>query len=115
MKIKKINGFLNFFLSGGVIGITLWPFGIYFRDPAKMTKNDKNHEEIHWEQQKEMAGIFFYLWYIIEWSIKILIYGGNSYYNISFERESYLNEKNLNYLSARKRFNWVKYIFKKTG
>lgn len=93
-------------------------FGILFvRKNAVISDVDINHESIHTEQMKEMLYIFFYLWYAIEWFIKLFKYGdgsksnGNSAYrNISFEREAYSNESDVNYLESRKRFAWWNYI-----
>lgn len=108
MKIKPVNKFLNIFLSDRIIGITLCPFGIYLR---KFNSIVINHESIHWKQQVEMLIIFFYLWYLIEFLIKTITTVGHGYENLSFEREAYNNERNLNYLSERKPFSWLKYIF----
>ena len=97
--------------------MALWPF-IFIRRAAlsRYTKTDDNHEEIHGEQQKEMLIIFFLLWYLIEWLIRLIIYRNQAeaYRNISFEQEAYEHESDLEYLNKRKRFNWIKYIFKKT-
>lgn len=110
MKVKPVSKFLDIFLSKNIIGITLCPFGIYLR---KSTPKIINHESIHWKQQVEMLVIFFYVWYLLEWFIKLFFYGGKAYYNISFEREAYNNEKNFNYLSERSHFSWLKYVFQK--
>ena len=107
MKIKPINKFLRFFLSKNVIGITLCPFGIYI---DKTDVHTVNHEKIHWKQQLEMLVIFFYIWYLIEYLIKLFIYGSDAYRNLSLEREAYANEKNLDYLKTRKFYSWLKYI-----
>ena len=69
-----------------------------------------NHESIHTEQIKELGYIFFYIWYLIEWLLRLPF--GNAYYNISFEREAYTNEKNIKYLQTRKRYSFLKYIIK---
>ena len=69
-----------------------------------------NHESIHTEQIKELGYIFFYIWYFIEWLLRLPF--GNAYYNISFEREAYANEKNRKYLQARKNYSFLKYIIK---
>lgn len=71
-----------------------------------------NHESIHTEQMKELGYIFFYIWYVIEWFIKLFT-TKNAYKSISFEREAYGNEKNLVYLEKRKRYAWFKYISNK--
>ena len=85
-------------------------FGILFvRGNAKIDNVSLNHEEIHTAQMKEMLYIFFYLWYFIEWIIRLFM-KGNAYRNISFEREAYSNEDDVIYLEDRKRFAWIKYL-----
>lgn len=109
MKIKPITKFLKLFLAKNVVGITLCPFGIYVSDnPSEKTIN---HEKIHWKQQVELLVIPFYIIYLLEFLIKFLFYGKDSYRNISFEREAYSNDENLDYLKSRKLFSWIKYIF----
>lgn len=85
-------------------------FGILFvRNGIKITDRTINHEEIHSIQMKEMFYIFFYIWYLIEWLIRLFM-PGNAYRNVSFEREAYTNEMNPNYPKERKPFNWIKYL-----
>lgn len=85
-------------------------FGLLFvRKDAIMSEEDINHESIHTAQMKEMLYTFFYIWYIIEWVIR-LFKKGNAYRNISFEQEAYSNEDNLEYLKDRKHYAWFKYI-----
>lgn len=85
-------------------------FGILFvREGAKISEQDLNHESIHTVQMKEMLYIFFYIWYIVEWVIR-LFKKGNAYRNISFEQEAYNNEDNLEYLNNRKHYEWFKYL-----
>ena len=79
------------------------------RGNARIDDITLNHEKIHTVQIKEMLYIFFYIWYIVEWMIRLFM-KGNAYRNISFEREAYNNEKDLSYLDNRKRFAWIKYI-----
>jgi hypothetical protein len=110
MKVKPINKFLKFFLKDGVIGITLCPFGIYVKDVNDIYVI--NHEEIHWKQQIEMLVIPFYFWYFIEFLIKYIT-TDNGYRNISFEKEAYENDKDLNYLKNRKPYSWFKYLSNK--
>jgi hypothetical protein len=55
--------------------------------------------------------------YFIEWLIKLIISAFTlgkvkAYRSISFEQEAYQNEKDFKYRDSRKRFNWLKYIFK---
>lgn len=70
-----------------------------------------NHEEIHTAQMKELGYIPFYVLYFVEWLIKLL-FKGNAYRNISFEREAYSNQYNLDYLKDRKHYSWIKRLFK---
>ena len=53
---------------------------------------------------------FFYLWYLIEWFIRLFVNWGHSYYAIGFEHESHVNEGDLNYLTNRKWFSWLKFM-----
>lgn len=81
-------------------------------DGTQMHKEMVNHESIHFEQEKELGFIFFYILYLLEWLIKLCFYGKKAYENISFEREAYRNEKNFDYIKNRKRYCWVKEMFK---
>ena len=88
-------------------------FGILFaRTGSKINSITINHESIHTAQMKEMLYIFFYIWYVLEWVIRLFM-KGNAYRNISFEREAYGNENNLKYLDERDNFSWCKYIERK--
>ena len=76
----------------GFDAITLWPF-IFARE--QLTDIVINHENIHGRQQLELLIIPFYIIYLIEWIFK-------GYKNISFEKEAYSNQYNLEYLKDRK-------------
>lgn len=85
-------------------------FGVLFaRKGANITQTTINHESIHTEQMKELLYLLFYIWYIIEWLIRLFL-KGNAYRNISFEREAYANERNADYLSKRKHFAFLDYL-----
>lgn len=112
MRIKEKNFLVKLLTGKKIIGIALAPFGIYLK-PEYLTKRSViRHESIHWKQQIEMLIIPFYLWYLIEWFIRLFM-KGNAYKNISFEREAYENEFNEKYLKKRKFFAWTKYLTKK--
>lgn len=88
-------------------------FGIVFvRNGCFMTSRDLRHEEIHFSQQREMLFVFFYLWYFVEWLIKLFKYNDfhEAYKNISFEREAYCKENVFNYLDIRDSFEWFNYL-----
>ena len=118
--IKYSDKFLNtisIFMNIG--GITLFPFIILrekYRDEPRYAEKVKvtiNHEKIHIKQQIELLVIPFFMFYFLEWFIKLFKYGSKSYYNISFEREAYANEENFEYLTNRKWYSSFKYIFNK--
>lgn len=88
-------------------------FGVLFvRNGCTMSESDINHEMIHTAQMKEMGYVLFYVWYLVEWLIKLVKLGDSNkaYRAISFEREAYGNEKNLIYTATREKFAWRKLI-----
>lgn len=91
----------------GYKAMTLYPF-LFVRKDARMSDIDYNHEYIHAVQQREMAFVLFYAWYILEWLVKLPVFGRKAYYHISFEREAYENENNSGYLADRKHFAWMR-------
>lgn len=84
------------------------------KDKGRLTEVASNHEYIHSLQQREMGYIFFFIWYNIEWFLRLLIYRDSmqAYRNIVFEREAYDRERQLNYASSRRPFAWWKYYGK---
>ena len=105
----------TFMLPDDIIGITFFPFIImrksYFDEMPEGVKTMMiNHEKIHVAQQKEMLVVFFYLWYFIEWAIRLLIRQPHAYRNISFEAECYAHQKNPEYLKTRKRWAFMDYL-----
>lgn len=120
----------------GYKAMTVWPF-LFIRDDlmVPMKDVDYNHEEIHGRQQIEMLivgavialilfvwgcgwwsmlalPVFFY-WYVTEWFIRIFT-GKKAYRNISFEQEAFINERDMDYISMRKPFAWVRFLFRTT-
>lgn len=87
-------------------------FGILFTKCETLSPQLLNHETIHTRQMQEMLYIFFYLWYIIEYLIKRFFNSSqkSAYKALSFEREAYANEDNLDYLKDRQPFSWIKYL-----
>lgn len=78
-----------------------------------------NHEMIHATQARDFGigfcgYIIFYILYILEWILKLPfgLFGYKPYMSISFEQEAYNFQSTIEYLKVRKRFSWVKYIFK---
>lgn len=106
-------------------------FGVLFiREENRYKEIGKityNHENIHTSQMLDfvggneklliIGGLLFYMVYLVEWLIKLIITGFTlgrvkAYKSISFEQEAYDNQYDLLYLENRKNFSWTKYIFK---
>ncbi len=70
------------------------------------------HESIHTRQIIELLVVFFYLWYGIEWVVRLIQYRNahTAYRNISFEREAYANQYNVDYLTSRKCYGFIRYL-----
>lgn len=72
------------------------------------------HEGIHTKQMQELLYLPFYVWYALEWLIRLVIYrdAKKAYCNISFEREAYNKQANFGYIlhRERKRYAFLQYI-----
>jgi hypothetical protein len=87
-------------------------FGVLFvRKGITVTARIIRHETIHTRQMQELLYLPFYILYVFEWLVKLCFYGKKAYRNISFEHEAYSNENNTCYLSMRRHFAFLKYIF----
>lgn len=102
----------KYLVPKGYRGITLFPF-VFMRDKTLAASPVFiNHERIHLRQQAELLVLPFYLWYITEYFIRRLTYPTQkeAYRNISFEREAYANETDVDYLSQRKPWSFLKHL-----
>lgn len=73
-----------------------------------------NHEKIHTSQILELLVLPFYILYVTEWLIRLVINKNafDAYRQISFEREAYAHQNDLTYLQTRKHFNFRKYYIR---
>ena len=99
-------------VPNGYLGLTIYPF-IFLK--KKQLKDDiylLNHETIHLKQQLELLIIPFFVWYGIEYIFRLIQYRNQflAYKNISFEREAYTYDSDLNYTKNRKFWSFLKYI-----
>lgn len=104
----------KFLIPRGYLGITIFPFIILLNDYCCRDLVLINHERIHLKQQLELLVILFYVWYGVEFLIKLIIYRNRdlAYHNISFEREAYDNDTNLLYIQKRPNWAFLKYLFR---
>ena len=106
MKEKLVyNKILPF---GHYLAMAIYPFIFIRKDNWEKVQDIikpkmLNHERIHFEQQKELWFIGFYLMYAYWW----LRYG---YKKIPFEKEAYNNQYNFNYIKLRPKFAYKNYI-----
>jgi len=96
----------------GFRGITFYPFVFLTDKKDKLNPVFVNHEKIHIRQQLEMLIVPFFIWYGIEFLCRWIQYKNRrvAYYNISFEREAYQNEKDLDYLQLRSFWGFSRYV-----
>lgn len=106
---------IKYLIPKGYRGLTVFPF--VFIKYAFDSQNETliNHEKIHIRQQLELLVLPFFLWYIVEYAVRLLQYknANLAYRNISFEREAYANELDLKYLKTRSFFRFLNYLNRK--
>lgn len=97
----------------GFRGLTFYPFVFLADKDDKLNSVFINHEKIHINQQLELLVLPFYVWYFLEYLFRLIQYKDRkrAYYEISFEREAYANEKNLDYLKSRSFWSFWRYLF----
>ena len=104
--------FSKYLVPKGYAGITIFPFVFLKSKTLKDNIVLINHENIHLKQQLELLVIPFYILYVFEFIIRLIQYKNwhAAYKNISFEREAYCNERDLNYLKTRSFWRFTHYF-----
>lgn len=123
---------------------TIMLFGFVFskQKESEMTQATRNHECVHARQWFEvcassgclllalvlafgispwwmlLSGMVYYVWYVIEWMVRGMIYSvlnddwdcvkRDPYKNLSFEREARFSERDADYLENSNYFAWLK-------
>jgi len=105
----------KYLIPNGYRGLTVFPFVFIKYAFDSENKVLINHEKIHIRQQMELLVLPFFLWYFVEYAVRLLQYkkANLAYRNISFEREAYSNEINLDYLEKRRVFSFLNYLLMK--
>ncbi len=103
---------LKYLTPKGFRGITLFPFIVLVDKKDREDVVMMNHEKIHIRQQLELLVFPFFIWYGVEFLFRWVQYKNKhvAYRNISFEREAYKKEKDLNYLKSRSFWAFVNYL-----
>lgn len=91
--------------------MALYPFILVRAEHLKNHDTLIRHEKIHLRQQLEMAILFFYLWYSLEFIWRWIQYRNRrrAYENISFEKEAYAHERDIRYLQNRPFWAFLRY------
>lgn len=102
----------KYLLRQNFVGITLWPFIVMRSKDLRKDRVFINHEKIHIRQQAEMLVLFFFIWYFVEYLFRLLQYRDRyiAYLNISFEREAYARELELDYLKQRPFWSFLSHV-----
>ena len=90
-------------------------FGVLFvRGNKTLSQQTVVHEQIHTKQMQEMLYVFFYLWYVLEWLIRLLVIRNphKAYRAISFEQEARVYQQYAAYPPNRPHYSWTKYLTK---
>lgn len=100
------------FFRKNFIAIAVFPFILLKNKDLRGNKRLLNHEKIHLRQQIELLIIPFYIWYLAEYFLRLIQFknGNMAYMNISFEREAYQNDEDLEFLQNRKLFNFLRFL-----
>lgn len=97
---------------------------IFVRKGTILSVYDLHHEQIHQSQQREMLYLPFFVWYAIEWVVRMAItmvevikgecdtedWMHEACRSISFEHEAYYNQYDMDYLGSRRPWSFLKYI-----
>ena len=96
----------------GFRGLTFFPFVFMADKEDKLNEIFINHEKIHLRQQLELLIVPFFIWYLMEFFVRWFQFKDKyvAYKNISFEREAYENEKDLDYIKLRSFWKFLLYL-----
>lgn len=86
-------------------------FGILFAK-TDLTPQLINHERIHTRQMLETAFVGFYIFYLVEWLVRLVMLRDSykAYRAVSYEREAYANSADPAYLQRRPFWNFLRYL-----
>lgn len=82
-------------------------FGVVFAK-ERLNAVERNHEFIHTLQQRELLYVGFFILYFLEWLLRFAQHRNamKAYYALSFEREAYAHQADVDYKKYRRRYSW---------
>lgn len=110
-KIIVSRFWTSLFTLGNAKAITLFPFVLLSNHADRFNPVLLNHEAIHIRQALELLVIPFYLFYMLEFCVRLIQCRDfrAAYRSISFEQEAYTHEGDLAYLDQRRL--WTSFRF----
>lgn len=99
------------FPPGRYVAINL--FGVLFTKRRPVTATVLSHESIHTAQMRELWYVGFYLLYVVEFAVRLLLSWRwrRAYRAVSFEREAYLHQYDPTYaVHGRRPYAWVRFL-----
>ncbi|MDX2304124.1 MAG: hypothetical protein NW226_15065 [Microscillaceae bacterium] len=95
-----------------VAGMALFPFILVGKRHYRYDAVLINHEKIHLAQQLETLILPFYVLYLCNYLINLVIYREHhkAYINMYFEREAYDHEGDLTYLRKRRFWAFLSFL-----
>jgi len=96
-----------------VNAMALWPLIIIKTQQLRTNKALINHEKIHHRQQLELLILPYHIWYFSEYALGLIKYRFNhdlAYRSISFEKEAYTHQGQLDFLNKRPFLNHLKFF-----
>lgn len=92
--------------------MAVYPFILVKKEAMKQNAILIHHEKIHHRQQLELLIVPFFLLYLFNYLYNLLRYRNHykAYREIIFEREAFQMDNDLDYLSRRKMFAFVKFL-----
>lgn len=102
----------KYLIPKGYRGLTIFPF-VFLRNKTEVTNSVLiNHEKIHIRQQLELLILPFFVWYGLEFLVRLIILRNRkeAYLAICFEKEAYQNENNTNYIKERDFYRFLRYL-----
>jgi hypothetical protein len=98
-------------LPKNIAAMAIWPY-ILVRPGPPVSEETIRHERIHHAQQKELLLVPFFVWYGIEYLVRLCRYRNHhqAYRNISFESEAYMHDRHPDYLKRRKHYSFLKFL-----
>jgi len=102
----------RYLIPKGFSGLSIYPFVVVSERKYRENGIFINHEKIHIRQQIEMLVLPFFIWYVLEYFVRLIQYKNRNlaYRNISFEREAYAKEHDLDYLKTRRFWKFLSYL-----